>query len=82
MENFKMVCLTAVAIAAHVAKHHAAHAWLQKVLVITLVIVVPCGALDTLLAWLLVVCQCSFVCAIKEECFELIKALKVVFAAI
>ena len=50
-----MVCLTAVAIAAHVAKHHAAHAWLQKVLVITLVIVVPCGALDTLLAWLLVV---------------------------
>jgi len=82
MENFKMVCLIAVAIAVHVAKRHAAHVWSQRVLVITLAIAAHCGALDILLDWSLVVCQCSFAYVIKEECLEHIKVLKVVYAAI
>lgn len=77
-----MACLIAVEIAVHVAKHHAALVWSQRVSAITLAIVVPCGASDTLLVWLLVVCQCFFASVIKEECFELTKALKVVSAAI
>ena len=55
MENLKMDCLIAVEIAVHVAKHHAALVWSQRVLAITLVIMVPCGASDTLLVWLLAV---------------------------
>ena len=55
MENLKMACLIAVEIAVHVAKRHAAHVWSQRALAITLAIMVPCGALDTLLVWLLVV---------------------------
>ena len=55
MENFKMACLIAVEIAVHVAKRHAALVWSQRVSAITLAIVVPCGASDTLLVWLLVV---------------------------
>jgi len=77
-----MVCSIAVAIVAHVVKHHAAHVWLQRVLAITLVIVVHYGVLDISLVWPLVVCQCSFVSVTKEECSELIKASKAEFAAI
>ena len=55
MENFKMACLIAVEIAVHVAKRHAALVWSQRVSAITLAIVVPCGASDTLLVWLLAV---------------------------
>ena len=50
-----MACLIAVEIAVHVAKRHAAHVWSQRALAITLAIMVPCGASDTLLVWLLVV---------------------------